>query len=98
MEAIASKNLWIWHAFFGMPGSHNELNVLDHSPLFDDLIHGKMPPVSYKVNGRQFTMGYYLSDGIYLPWATLMQTIHEPKTAKETLFAKQQEAAKKDIE
>lgn len=28
LEAVASKDLWIWHAFFGMPGSHNDINVL----------------------------------------------------------------------
>ncbi|XP_020247966.1 uncharacterized protein LOC109825526 [Asparagus officinalis] len=25
LEAVASKDLWIWHAFFGLPGSHNAL-------------------------------------------------------------------------
>jgi hypothetical protein len=28
LEAVASKNLLIWHAFFGLPGSHNDINVL----------------------------------------------------------------------
>lgn len=28
LEAVASKDLWIWHAFFGLPGSHNDINVL----------------------------------------------------------------------
>lgn len=26
LEAVASKDLWIWHAFFGLPGSHNDIN------------------------------------------------------------------------
>ncbi|KAL6205172.1 hypothetical protein ACLB2K_022434 [Fragaria x ananassa] len=29
LEAVASYNLWIWHAFFGLPGSHNDINVLE---------------------------------------------------------------------
>ena len=29
LEAVASYDLWIWHAFFGLPGSHNDINVLD---------------------------------------------------------------------
>ena len=29
LEAVASYDLWIWHAFFGMPGSLNDINVLD---------------------------------------------------------------------
>ncbi|XP_059658562.1 uncharacterized protein LOC132304873 [Cornus florida] len=43
-------------------------------------------------------MGYYLSDGIYLKWATLMQTIPHPTTRKEKLFAQRQEACRKDVE
>uniref|UniRef100_A0A453MFX6 DDE Tnp4 domain-containing protein n=1 Tax=Aegilops tauschii subsp. strangulata TaxID=200361 RepID=A0A453MFX6_AEGTS len=31
LEAVASKDLWIWHAFFGMPRSHNDINVLQRS-------------------------------------------------------------------
>ncbi|XP_012834033.1 PREDICTED: uncharacterized protein LOC105954895 [Erythranthe guttata] len=28
----------------GFPGGNNDINVLDHSPLFDNMIHGRMPP------------------------------------------------------
>lgn len=38
LEAVASKNLWIWHAFFGLPGSLNDINVLDRSPVFIRLL------------------------------------------------------------
>lgn len=31
LEAIADGELWIWHMFFGMPVSLNDINVLDHS-------------------------------------------------------------------
>nr|GEV38482.1 hypothetical protein [Tanacetum cinerariifolium] len=36
LEAVASQDLWIWHAFFGVAGANNDINVLDNSPLFDD--------------------------------------------------------------
>ncbi|XP_059635384.1 uncharacterized protein LOC132277549 [Cornus florida] len=98
LEVVASKNLWIWHAFFGMAGSHNDLNVLDHSPVFKNMINGSMPPVNYVVNRHRRTMGYYLSDGIYPKWTTLMQTIPHPTTIKEKLFANKQEAVRKDVE
>ncbi|XP_023735879.1 uncharacterized protein LOC111883791 [Lactuca sativa] len=29
LEAVASQDLWIWHAFFGLPGTLNDINVLD---------------------------------------------------------------------
>ena len=28
LEAVASFDLYIWHAFFGVPGSLNDINVL----------------------------------------------------------------------
>ena len=28
LEAVDSYDLWIWHAFFGLPGSNNDINVL----------------------------------------------------------------------
>ncbi|GKA80293.1 antagonist of like heterochromatin protein 1-like protein [Tanacetum coccineum] len=35
LEAVADQKLWIWHAYFGVPGANNDLNVLYGSPLFD---------------------------------------------------------------
>nr|XP_043620035.1 putative nuclease HARBI1 [Erigeron canadensis] len=32
IEAVASQDLWIWHSFFGPPGSNNDINVLNQSP------------------------------------------------------------------
>ncbi|KAK3232469.1 hypothetical protein Dsin_004350 [Dipteronia sinensis] len=43
-------------------------------------------------------MGYYLSDGIYPSYATLIQTISQPTSIKEKLFAERQEAVRKDVE
>ncbi|XP_047312507.1 uncharacterized protein LOC124915792 [Impatiens glandulifera] len=38
LQALASSDLWIWHAFFGFAGSNNDINVLDRSPLFDEVL------------------------------------------------------------
>ncbi|XP_059629896.1 uncharacterized protein LOC132272831 [Cornus florida] len=41
-------------------------------PVFNSLINGTMHLINYEVNGHRRTMGYYLSDGIYPKWATLI--------------------------
>ncbi|KAL8156139.1 hypothetical protein AgCh_001295 [Apium graveolens] len=41
LEAVASSDLWICHAFFGVAGSNNDINVLDRSPVFDDLLQDR---------------------------------------------------------
>ncbi|CAM6104035.1 unnamed protein product [Calypogeia fissa] len=36
LKAIADQELWIWHAFFGLAGGNNDINVLDRSPILND--------------------------------------------------------------
>ena len=98
LEAVASYDTWIWHAFFGLPGTLNDLNVLDRSPLFKNIQDGIAPSVKFTVNSNEYNMAYYLSDGIYPKWATLIQTINHPNGEKEKNFAKHQEAVRKDVE
>ncbi|RWR75069.1 putative nuclease HARBI1 [Cinnamomum micranthum f. kanehirae] len=98
LEAVASYDLWIWHAFFGLPGSHNDINVLDRSPIFTDLGEGRTPPTNYSINGHEYTTGYYLADGIYPSWVTFVKTIPCPNGPKATNFAAAQESARKDVE
>ena len=43
-------------------------------------------------------MGYYLADGIYLKWSTFVKTIPSPQGHKNKLFAKAQEAYRKNVE
>uniref|UniRef100_A0A2N9HAH3 DDE Tnp4 domain-containing protein n=1 Tax=Fagus sylvatica TaxID=28930 RepID=A0A2N9HAH3_FAGSY len=98
LEAVASYDLWIWHAFFGLPGSHNDINVLERSSVFTELAEGRAPLVNYSINGNNYTMGYYLADGIYPTWSTFVKTIPSPRGPKKTHFAKKQEEARKDVE
>jgi hypothetical protein len=92
LEAMASQDLWIWHAFFGMPGSLNDINVLDRPPIFAALAEGRIAPVNYTINRHEYTMGYCLADGIYHNWSTFVKTIPRPLGAKRKYFAR------KDVE
>ena len=92
LKAVADFDLWIWHAHFGLPGSLNDINVLDRSDLFANLAAGRTPSVSYNINGHEYNMGYYLADGIYPKWATLVQSIsmvdERKEKVREVLFPK----------
>ncbi|XP_062119187.1 uncharacterized protein LOC133832926 [Humulus lupulus] len=63
LEVVADYDLWIWHAYFGLPGSNNDINVLEASHLFSNLAAGISPPANYVIKGKENNMGYYLADG-----------------------------------
>jgi len=98
LEAVASHDLWLWHAFFGVAGSNNDINVLNQSTVFINELKGQAPRVQYMVNGNQYNIGYFLGDGIYPEWAVFVKSIRLPTDEKERRYAAEQEGARKDIE
>ncbi|XP_031099845.1 uncharacterized protein LOC116004044 [Ipomoea triloba] len=98
LEAVASTDLWIWHAFFGVAGAMNDINVLNQSPLFNDVLQGYAPEVNFTVNGTDYKRGYYLTDGIYPQWSMFVKSFPCPVDPKRILFKQKQEAARKDVE
>ncbi|XP_074277044.1 uncharacterized protein LOC141600700 [Silene latifolia] len=108
-EVQSQRSFWkqLLHTIYGygMPSSAhqisntlNDINVLERSPLFNDVLEESAPPVNFSVNGTEYNMGYYLADGIYPGWATFVKTINAPKIQKHRLFAAQQECCRKDVE
>ncbi|XP_020267155.1 uncharacterized protein LOC109842705 [Asparagus officinalis] len=79
-------------------GRLNDINVLDRSPVFDDIESGEAPRVNFTVNGREYNLAYYLADGIYPKWPVFVQSIQMPQGNKHQFFAKQQESYMKDVE
>lgn len=98
LEAVASYDTHIWHAFFGMSGANNDINVLNKSPLFDDVCEGRRPRVPFVVNNNPYSLGYYLTDGIYPRWAAFMPAYTHPNEAPMKTFTKWQESYRKDVE
>ncbi|KAI3496374.1 hypothetical protein L2E82_13887 [Cichorium intybus] len=98
LEAVASQDLWIWHAYFGVPGANNDLNVLDSSPIFNDILLGKSADVPFKVNDSEYPRGYLLTDGIYPNYSTFVKAYQHPIDEKRVLFTQRQESARKDVE
>jgi hypothetical protein len=56
LEVVASNDIWIWQAFFGLPRSHNDINVLEMSFIFFELTQGRAPQVNYSINSYDYTM------------------------------------------
>lgn len=99
LEAVADAELWIWACHFGMPGSLNDINILDSSPIVSAILEGRLlPEYEYILNGQKRTGLYFLVDGIYPPWSIFVSTISECSNKKERLFASVQESVRKDVE
>jgi hypothetical protein len=98
LEAVADQHLWIWHAYFGLPGGSNDLNVLDRSPLVNNFLRSEADEVGFVVNNRQYGRYYLRADGIYPDWSIFVKTITLPQGANRKWFAKCQEGARKDVE
>ncbi|CAL8082036.1 unnamed protein product [Prunus armeniaca] len=98
LEAVAGFDTWVWHAFFGVAGSQNDLNVLDQSPVFNNVLRGQGPNITYQVNNTVYHTGYYLADDIYPSWTIFVKSIPNPRSHKQKLFATYQEGYRKDVE
>ena len=72
--------------------------MLERSHVFSELTQGRALAVNYSINGHDYTMRYYLADGIYPQWSTFVKTIPRPLGAKRKLFAKAQETYRKNVE
>jgi len=97
---VCDEDLWVWHLFVGAPGSLNDINVMQQSPLYLDVTGGRWPPrgTPFTINGRTRTLPFYRVDGIYPRYAFLMSPHPKPSTGEQTTFNRLQEAIRKDVE
>ena len=72
--------------------------MLNQSSVIDDVLQGRVSPGRFTFNGTPYNMEYYIVDGIYPDWVTFVKTIPMPQGPKRKLFAKCQEATRKDVE
>jgi hypothetical protein len=98
LEAVASYDLWIWHANFGIPGSNNDINVIQRSELMNAVASNKIPCVNYRINGRMRSTPYFLVDGIYPEYSFFVKPYSAPTDAKRQEFTRRQESVRKDVE
>ncbi|GJX50081.1 ALP1-like protein [Tanacetum coccineum] len=100
LDEYSLNDLWIWHAFFSVAGSNNDVNVLRQSTVLNDLKLGKAPEVPFVANDVNYKWGYYLTDGIYLEWVVHMKSISQPGSndVKRIRYKQAHEVARKDVE
>jgi Plant transposon protein len=101
LQVVADTTLRIWHHYFGMPGSSNDINVLERSDLLHSLLNGRCPRVHYSVNNCPYTVGYWLGDGIYPTHAYIVKAYKTPfliHVEKQQKFTARQESRRKDVE
>jgi hypothetical protein len=99
-EAFADYNLWIWHSACGFPGSMDNLNIWEWSPLLESMIDGYHNSIAHNflINSQSFKQLYYLVDGIYPLLSRFVPTISDPLTKLDQQFTKKQESFQKSIE
>jgi Plant transposon protein len=56
MEVVCDLDIWIWSSTFGFPGMMNDQNILELSPLLNNVIARRYPPfnVSFKIGEQEF--------------------------------------------
>ncbi|CAL8170129.1 unnamed protein product [Prunus armeniaca] len=58
LEVVASFDCWVWHAFFGVAGSQNDLNVFGQSPVFNNVLQVPNPQLEKEKSFAAFQENY----------------------------------------
>ncbi|GKC47587.1 ALP1-like protein [Tanacetum coccineum] len=100
LEAVASQDLWIRHAFFDVSEANNDINIIHQSPLFNDLKQRISPEIPFVANDVTYPSGYYLCDGIYPEWVTFFKSVSNlaEDDYKRLRYKRKHEAERKDVE
>ena len=101
LEAVIDYSLWIWHAAFCFPGSLNDINIWEQSPLlamFTDGTFARDIDFEFEIDDTTFNKLWVLVDGIYPELARFVKTISVPLSKAHKRFAKWQESTRKSVE
>lgn len=99
LEAICISTLWICHAFFWVPESLNDTNIVEASPIIEKITSHRFPPsCKYIICGKQRIKLYWFTDGIYPKAPFFISFVAEQMNRKKKLMASILKRSKKDIE
>ncbi|CAL8088518.1 unnamed protein product [Prunus armeniaca] len=74
------------------------VDIHRHSRVFNNVLRGQGPNITYQVNNTVYQTGYHLADDIYPRWTTFVKSNLNPRSQKQKLFASYQEGYRKDVE
>ena len=86
------------YGVLGSPGSNNDININDRSPLWVDIADGTVPKCNYKIFDQEEDQLYFLADNIYAQFPIFMQSCGDSTDEKVHYFSKRLEAVRKDVE
>jgi len=100
LEAVSDYNTWFWHSFFGTPGTCNDTNTWDQSPLLKRMLDGSMEECDFHFNvgTESFSEVRFMVDGICPELARFVKTVAVPLNKCQTNCVAWQEGARKMIE
>jgi Plant transposon protein len=101
LEAVADYNTWFWHTAFGPPGSNNDINIWDRSPLLKAILSGYYEEeldYNYSIGSTAFSRLWFLVDGIYPELSRFVKRISVPMNKLQKRFSKWQEGKRKVVE
>jgi hypothetical protein len=94
---LVDHETWIWHAFFGIFGSYNDISVLQRLPLMTHIALGEGTPMGFEANIHKYDYVYYHADGTYPRWCTFKKPVAKPKGKKKVDFHNTHAAARKEV-
>ncbi len=86
------------YSFSGSPGSNNDININDRSPLWVKIANGTFPKYSYQMSHGEEDNIYYAADNIYPEFPVFMQSCGDSVDPKIHFYSKRLEAVRKDVE
>jgi len=100
LEAVADHNMWFWHSFFGTPGTCNDINAWDQSPLLESMVDGTMDSLDFEfqVGTDVFSKIWFMVDGICPELSRFVKMIAVPLNHFHNNCTAWQEGAQKMAE
>lgn len=101
LEALSDYSLWIWSAVFGYPGTMNDINIWERSPLLKAFLDGSFSTnvdFEFNIGGKTFSELWILVDGIYPELSRFVKSFDEPVGERDKMYVGWQESSRKSVE